>query len=322
MKTSNDVSKKWKGRGISFTNMLMKVEPKFGTDIYRTKAQNHALEEQLDVTIIKQVQQSIENKQPITIDLPVKNINRTVGAMLSHEIATRYGHAGLPDATIRINMNGFAGQSFGAFLSKGVELSLVGASNDYIGKGLSGGRIIVKVPENVSFDSGKNIIVGNTTFYGAIDGEAYINGTAGERFCVRNSGANVVIEGVGDHGCEYMTGGRAVILGNIGRNFAAGMSGGIAYIWDSEKKSQENINMEMVEIESLDEEAFQEVHTMISNHYKYTSSKRSFYILNDWQKEKKHFIKIIPTEYKKAIQKLSEEKLKNSINNLELKANG
>ena len=322
---TNDISekpsKKWKGRGIDLTNLLTKVEPKYKTNLYRTQAQYHALDAQLDNELIKQAKESIENKKATSIKTTIKNVNRTVGAMLSHEIATRYGHAGLPDATIKVQLTGFAGQSFGAFLARGIELTLIGASNDYIGKGLSGGRIIVKVSEGVSFDPSKNIIVGNTTFYGAIEGEAYLNGTAGERFCVRNSGANAVVEGVGDHGCEYMTGGTIVILGAIGRNFAAGMSGGIAYIWDCEKNARNNINMEMVNIDPMEEEDIQKIHAMISKHSEYTNSKIASYILNTFDKEKANFIKVISHEYKKALLALAEESIQTK-KNTELKVHG
>ena len=307
-------SKHWKACGIELKNILVKPTSNFNTGIYRMKAQDHGLDRQLDNEIIRKARKAIDKKEPIEINIPVRNINRSVGAMLCHEIALKYGHEGLPDKTIKINMEGFAGQSFGAFLSRGVELSLSGAANDYVGKGISGGRLIIKPPKNVSFDHSKNIIIGNTTFYGAIEGEAYINGMAGERFCVRNSGVNAVIEGLGDHGCEYMTGGRVAILGSVGRNFGAGMSGGIAYIWDKEKTFTQFANQEMIEIESLKtQEVIDEVFSMINKHYQYTASKRAGYILNNWEIESKNFLRIIPEEYKIALMKMAEQKEESEI---------
>jgi glutamate synthase (NADPH) large chain len=250
----------------------------------------------------------LENGTPVQIKTRIRNVNRTVGAMLSGEIAKRYGERGLPDGTIKIELRGTAGQSFGTFLAGGVELNLTGESNDYTGKGLSGGRLIVKVPAEVTFDPSENIIIGNTCLYGATSGEAYINGVAGERFAVRNSGAFAVIEGVGDHGCEYMTGGRVAVLGKIGRNFAAGMSGGIAYIWDPNKVAEKYINHEMVSVEYLIyDEDIAELHGMVQKHFEYTGSKRAEYILNNWSHEKDNFWKIIPEEYRKALAKLAKE---------------
>ncbi len=235
----------------------------------------------------------------------VRNVNRTVGTMLSGEVAAKFGEEGLADGTINILMHGTAGQSFAAFLAKGIDLKLIGESNDYTGKGLSGGKIIVQAPENSSFDPAENIIIGNTCLYGATSGEAYFNGLAGERFAVRNSGANAVVEGVGDHGCEYMTGGRVVILGKTGRNFGAGMSGGIAYVWDPRKTLNVYINHEMVDVEYLvNEDDINEVHRLIKNHMEHTNSKRAEYILNNWLMEKENFWKVIPGEYKKALLKL------------------
>ena len=223
--------------------------------------------------MIQKAQLALDTKKPVKIQMNVRNINRSVGTMLSYEVATKYGHTGLPDKTINIILHGFSGQSLGAFLSRGIQISLYGGANDYVGKGISGGRLIIRTAENVSFDPSKNIIIGNTAFYGAIEGEAFINGMAGERFCVRNSGAHVVVEGVGDHGCEYMTGGRVVILGEVGRNFAAGMSGGIAYIWDIEGTFKEYINQEITTIGYLeDEETNNELLSLITKHVEYTDS--------------------------------------------------
>jgi glutamate synthase (NADPH/NADH) large chain len=299
----------WKARGLDLSKPLFKPTPLHETNLYRTREQAHGLENQLDHEFIKLAQPALENGTPVYIKSRIRNINRTVGTMLSGEIAKRYGNEGLPDGTIKIELRGTAGQSFGAFLARGVELNLTGESNDYTGKGLSGGRIIVKVPPEVKFDPAENIIVGNTCLYGATSGEAYINGVAGERFAVRNSGAYAVIEGVGDHGCEYMTGGRVVVIGKIGRNFAAGMSGGIAYIWDPDKVAEKYINHGMVDVEYLIyDEDIAEVYNMVQKHYEYTGSKRAEYILKNWSTERDNFWKIIPDEYRKALAKLAREK--------------
>ena len=306
----------WKARGIDLSNPLFKPTPLYNTDLYRTKAQNHGLETQIDHKLIRLSHPALEKAEQVEIDMRVNNIDRTVGAMLSGEIARKYGSCGLPDGTIKIKMRGTAGQSFGAFLAKGIELNLIGESNDYTGKGLSGGRLIVKVPAEVTFDPAENIIIGNTCLYGATSGEAYINGVAGERFAVRNSGVYAVVEGVGDHGCEYMTGGRVAVIGKTGRNFAAGMSGGVAYVWDPEKVFPKYLNQEMVDLEYLIyEEDVNELHQMIKNHYLYTKSKRAEHILNSWEYEKDNFWKVISGEYKKALLKLSKEKSEQSKEN-------
>ncbi|MDH5721623.1 MAG: glutamate synthase large subunit, partial [Spirochaetia bacterium] len=302
-------NKHWKARGIDMSRLLERPKPAFNTGIYRLKEQDHGLENQIDLKFIQLAKKAIENKKPVKIEMPVHNLDRTVGAMLSGEIAKKYGDEGLPDNTIEINLTGTAGQSFGCFLHKGVTLALIGSANDYCGKGLSGGRVIVKVPDNVSFDPSKNIIIGNTSFYGATGGEAYINGMAGERFCVRNSGVHAVVESVGDHGCEYMTGGRVVVIGETGRNFAAGMSGGIAYVWDPDNKFLNNVNKEMVDLDPLKEpEDIDMVIHMITRHKEFTNSRRASFILSNWETESKNFIKIIPGEYKMALLKLEEEK--------------
>ena len=303
----------WKARGLDLSRILFKQIPLYKTDAYRTRGQNHAIEKQLDNELIKLSQPALQNAEKVEIKLRVKNINRTVGTMLSSEIAIKYGNVGLPDGTINILLEGTAGQSFGTFLAKGIELKLIGESNDYTGKGLSGGRLIVKVPDKVSYDPSENIIIGNTCLYGATSGEAYFNGVAGERFAVRNSGAHAVVEGVGDHGCEYMTGGRVAVLGKTGRNFAAGMSGGVAYVWDEDKQFKKYLNSQLVDVEDLSEEDFTELYEMINNHLKYTDSKRAEYLLNNWKNEKLNFLKIIPFEYKAALQKLIDEKNKKNM---------
>ena len=306
--------KHWKARGIDLSKPLFKSTPIYPTNLYKTREQDHGLDSQVDYELIKKAKPALEKGEQVKINMPVKNINRTVGTMLSSEVAKKYGSKGLPDGTITINMRGTAGQSFGTFLAGGIELNLTGESNDYTGKGLSGGRLIVKAPEEVTFDPAENIIVGNTCLYGATSGEAYINGVAGERFAVRNSGAIAVIEGVGDHGCEYMTGGRVVVLGKTGRNFGAGMSGGIAYVWDPKKEFIKYTNQEMIDIEYLiHDEDVSEVYMLVKNHYKYTNSLRAKYILNHWDYEKDNFWKVISGEYKKALQQLAKENAEKSV---------
>ena len=305
----------WKARGIDLSKPLFMPTPLYDTNLYRTRDQDHGLEKQLDYELIKLAAPALEKGTPVQITTRIRNIHRCVGTMLSGEIAKRYGDEGLPAGTIKIKLRGTAGQSFGTFLAKGIEMDLTGESNDYTGKGLSGGILSVKIPPEVTFDPAENIIAGNTCLYGATSGEAYINGVVGERFAVRNSGAYAVVEGVGDHGCEYMTGGRVVILGKTGRNFAAGMSGGIAYIWDPSKEANKYINHEMVDVEYLiyDEDAA-EVKLMIENHFRHTNSKRAEYILFNWDKERDNFWIIIPGEYKKALAKLAkEEAVKNPV---------
>ena len=299
----------WKARGLDFSRVVSSAERVFGTELHRSRDQNHELEKQLDHELIRQAAPALENKEPVRIEMAVQNIDRSVGAMLAGEVARRYADEGLPDNTIEIQMRGTAGQSFGAFINRGITLTLIGDANDYAGKGLSGGRLIVKTPEQATFDPTQNIIIGNTSFYGATAGEAYINGLAGERFCVRNSGLRAVVEGVGDHGCEYMTGGRVVVIGDTGRNFAAGMSGGIAYVWDPRRSFSTRVNQAMVDLDPLiDPEEIDFVLHMITRHKEYTDSRRAEQILQNWASEAENFVKVIPGEYKLALIKLEEEK--------------
>lgn len=299
----------WKARGLDFSKILHKPVPNFPTDLYRTKEQRHGLEEQIDNEIIRKSMAAIDHKQPVRFPMKVVNLNRTVGAMLSGKLAKKYGNEGLMEDTIQIDFDGTAGQSFGAFLSKGITFRIKGQVNDYVGKGLCGGKIIVNPDDTTGYNPGENIIVGNTCFYGATSGQAYIHGIAGERFGVRNSGAEIVVEGVGDHGCEYMTGGRMIVLGKTGRNFAAGMSGGIAYIWDKENNFKEKLNQELVDLDPMTErEEVDYVKSMIKKHIEYTNSSRAKSILENWENESKNFIKVIPKDYKKALQKVKNEK--------------
>jgi glutamate synthase (ferredoxin) len=270
--------------------------------------QDHALDKVLDFDIIKAAIPSIYRKEKTRVTFSIKNTDRSVGAILSNEISKIYGSEGLPDDTILVDFEGSAGQSFGAFATKGLSFKIHGNCNDYVGKGLSGGKLIVKVPPKATFKPEENIIIGNVALYGAITGEAYINGMAGERFCVRNSGATAVVEGVGDHGCEYMTGGTVVVLGKTGRNFAAGMSGGQAYVFDPLKQFDSGLcNMEMVALETLEETDFTAIKKLIKNHALFTNSPLAKRILEDWDNQKNHFVKVMPTDYKKALKRLAAE---------------
>ncbi|MGB4575427.1 MAG: glutamate synthase large subunit [Paludibacter sp.] len=284
----------------------------------QVKTQDHKIDKILDRELIKKSLPALDLCMPVEIKSKIRNTDRTVGAMLSGEIAKRYGQTGLPNDTIKAYFTGSAGQSFGAFLSKGVSFELTGEANDYVGKGLSGGKIIMITPKESTFEPEKNIIAGNTILYGATSGEVYINGVVGERFCVRNSGATAVVEGAGDHCCEYMTGGRTVVLGPTGRNFAAGMSGGVAYVLDEEGNFDFFCNMEMVELSLIeDSHDSKELRTMIENHYRYTNSKRAKQILDNWKEYVDKFIKVVPIEYKKVLQEEKMEAINKKIAQVE-----
>jgi glutamate synthase domain-containing protein 3 len=257
----------------------------------------------MDLQLIKQSQPALETRTPVEIEMPIHNVDRTVGAMLSGEIARRFGSQGLPDDTIRVNFKGSAGQSFGAFLANGVTLSLEGDANDYVGKGLSGGRVVVRAPREAGFVAEENMIVGNVVLYGATSGEAFFNGVAGERFAVRNSGATAVVEGVGDHGCEYMTKGLVVVLGPCGRNFAAGMSGGMAYVLDEKREfTNERCNQVSVDLEPVVEpEDVRIIRDLVTRHHELTGSKRGKMILDNWTEMLPQFIKVFPHEFKRVL---------------------
>ncbi len=303
LEQTND-SAHWKQSGIDLAMLLTPAEkPHENVGVYQTMKQDHGLEDALDNQLIELSKDALENGNKVEINLPVINTNRVVGTMLSNEVAKKYGTALLAEDTINIKLTGSAGQSLGAFLAKGISISVEGDANDYVGKGLSGGRIIVTPPENSTFIAEENIIVGNVCLYGATSGEAYFRGIAAERFCVRNSGATAVVEGIGDHGCEYMTGGRIAVLGSIGRNFAAGMSGGIAYIWDHASDLATKCNMGMVALESVTaDEDISELQTMIENHLKYTGSAVAERLLNDWDGTLSQFVKVMPTDYKRVLE--------------------
>ncbi|MCX5697994.1 MAG: glutamate synthase large subunit [Candidatus Omnitrophica bacterium] len=292
----------WKARQIDFSRILYKPEAIEGVDTHCTRKQAHGLEDVLDLKLIALANNALENAQKIRVELPINNTNRTAGAMLSGKVCKIYGEEGLPEDTIYYKFNGIAGQSFGAWLAKGVTFELEGMANDYVGKGISGGKLIIYPDKKTSYKSEENIIIGNTAFYGAITGEAYIRGKAGERFCIRNSGLMSVVEGIGDHGCEYMTGGRVIVLGSTGRNFAAGMSGGIAYVYDLNNDFRNKCNTEMVALEKLSEEDVSTVKNLLANHYRYTQSTAAKKILDTFYNESKRFIKVMPLEYKRILQ--------------------
>jgi glutamate synthase domain-containing protein 2/glutamate synthase domain-containing protein 3 len=292
----------WKAKDIDLSAIL--YYPEMPSRIARrcVQAQDHGLTDALDYKLIDHARDSIENGTPIEIKLPIRNVHRTVGAMLSGEIARRHGSAGLPDNTIRFQFSGSAGQSFGAFLAKGVTLELEGDANDYVGKGLSGGRLIVYPPRTATFQPEENILIGNVALYGATSGEAFFNGMAGERFAVRNSGARAVVEGLGDHGCEYMTRGTVVVLGKCGRNFAAGMSGGIAYVLDEKGDfAAKRCNTAGVDLEPVPAEDADLLYGIVNSHVEATDSVRGKWVLENWENMLPKFVKVFPHEYKRVL---------------------
>ncbi|TVO57595.1 glutamate synthase-related protein [Denitromonas halophila] len=325
----------WKARGLDYSRIFYRPDVPATVGRHHTEDQDHGLEKALDQELLKQAAPALERGEAVKINLPVRNLNRTVGAMLSGAVATKYGHAGLPDDTIHITLSGTAGQSFGAFLARGVTLDLVGEGNDYVGKGLSGGRIVVRPDAKFRGDTAENIIIGNTVLYGAIEGEAFFAGVGGERFAVRNSGATAVVEGVGDHGCEYMTGGTVVVLGETGRNFAAGMSGGVAYVFDEDGSFAGRCNMAQVALEPVEEEFVARQGTeegddleshgrvdvrhlgladeailkgLIEKHAQYTGSTTAKRILEHWSSYRAKFVKVMPHEYRRALAEMAAQK--------------
>jgi glutamate synthase domain-containing protein 3 len=299
----------WKAKGLGLSKILYKPRMPQAVATRCTTKQNHGIDNILDLKLIEKARPALTDGAPtksrearIKIGMDIKNTDRTTGAMLSGRVCGAFGEEGLPENTIYIKFKGVAGQSFGAFLAKGLTLELEGMANDYVGKGISGGKIIVYPNRGASFKPEENIIIGNTAFYGAISGEAYIRGVAGERFCIRNSGLLAVVEGLGDHGCEYMTGGRVVILGKTGRNFAAGMSGGIAYVYDINGDFKNKCNTDMVQLEWLTEADLETVRAMLANHHQYTNSSVAGKILSDFHNEGVKFVKVMPLEYKKVLK--------------------
>ena len=322
----------WKARHVDLSRVLYAAPANMGTEVSQTTRQDHGLDKALDRQIIARVRAALEDGAPARVELPIRNRNRSVGAMLSGEVARRHGHAGLPDGQITVALAGSAGQSFGAFLARGVTLELTGDANDYVGKGLSGGRIAVRPPREATREPTENIIVGNTVLYGAIAGEAYFEGVAGERFAVRNSGAVAVVEGVGDHGCEYMTGGVVVVLGETGRNFAAGMSGGVAYVWDPAGRFAARVNPAMVELSAIEAGRGDEdlpaaeapsvwdsgmgdplthdaarLRILVERHQRHTGSARAATLLANWEASLGQFVKVTPTDYRRALTELRAE---------------
>ena len=296
----------WKAKGVDLTPILH--QPDVGADVgrFRSQDQDHGLEKSLDVTKILAICiPAIERGEKVKAELPIINVNRVVGTITGSEITKKHGPAGLPEDTVQLKFNGSAGQSFGAFCPRGMTLELEGDANDYFGKGLSGAKLIVYPPKAATFKAEENIIVGNVAFYGATAGEAFIRGMAGERFCVRNSGVNVVVEAIGDHGCEYMTGGSVVVLGPTGRNFAAGMSGGIAYILDEEGDFASRCNMEMVGLRKFaDADEIESVWKLIQRHQAYTKSEKAAQVLADWKNFVPKFVKVLPQDYARVLASL------------------
>ena len=325
----------WKAKGLDYSRMLHMPEAGPDVSIFNNETQDHGLDKALDNKLIEQARPALERGETVKIETPVTNVNRTVGTMLSGRVAERYGHDGLPDDTIHIKLNGVAGQSFGAWVARGVTLELEGEGNDYVGKGLSGGRLVVYPPKDCPITPEENIIVGNTVLYGAISGECYFRGVAGERFSVRNSGASAVVEGVGDHGCEYMTGGIVVVLGETGRNFAAGMSGGIAYVLDEAGNFKDRCNLAMVELEPIPEEDealetldhqggdlethgkvdissdmtrydAKRLRRLIEKQARYTNSGVAHKILDNWNDYLPKFVKVMPVDYRRALEEMKQ----------------
>jgi glutamate synthase (NADPH) large chain len=293
----------WKFSKLDLSPILYKEPSSPYTALYNTEEQDHGMSEVLDWQLLEAAKPAIDKKERVQASFNIKNTDRTIGTILSNEITKKYKAEGLPEDTINFNFTGTAGQSFGAFNTNGITLELEGDANDYFGKGLSGAKLIIYPPKNATYVPEDNSIIGNVAFYGATAGNAYIRGKAGERFAVRNSGANVVVESIGDHGCEYMTAGRVVILGDTGRNFAAGMSGGLAYVYDVKNNFASNCNKEMVDLDPVNEEDAKELQTMIEQHYAYTASTVAKFVLDDFENQLQHFIKVFPTDYKKVISK-------------------
>ncbi|MFN2138855.1 MAG: glutamate synthase large subunit, partial [Candidatus Promineifilaceae bacterium] len=302
------VDSHWKAAGIDLSAVLFQPDMPAEIGRYQSIKQDHGLEKTLDYQKLLAIcEPALEHRQHVEATLEVRNVHRAVGTMVGSELSRRYGAEGLPDDTIKLHFFGSAGQSFGAFMPRGMTFYLDGDANDYLGKGLSGGKIIVRPPESATFVPEENIIIGNVAFYGATGGEAYVRGVAGERFCVRNSGVSAVVEGLGDHGCEYMTGGRVAVLGRTGRNFAAGMSGGIAYVLDSDGDFHTRCNLQMVDLEPVkDEQDIRELNDMIWQHAFHTGSKVAWHILNNWDETRRHFVKVFPKDYRRMLEKIAQ----------------
>jgi glutamate synthase (ferredoxin) len=292
----------WKAHGLDLRPLLYMPDLPASVARHRVRAQDHGLDVALDNDLIAKSRPALELRMPVEINAFIRNADRTVGTMLGSEVTRKYGAAGLPDDTIRIAFTGSAGQSFGAFIPRGMTMTLVGDANDGFGKGLSGGKLAVFPPRTATFEPENNVVIGNVALYGATSGEAYVRGRAGERFAVRNSGAHAVVEGIGDHGCEYMTGGRVVVIGPTGRNFAAGMSGGTAYVYDANGDFPKRCNLGMVELEPLLEEDLDLITTMIGRHVEQTRSEYAAALLAEWPAHEKRFVKVMPRDYRRVLE--------------------
>jgi glutamate synthase domain-containing protein 3 len=298
----------WKAKHLDFSALLTHSDPNGKTTLRCVRHQDHELSGSLDNELIKLSENTLTKKKPVVIEIPIRNINRTVGTMLSSEVTRRFGSIGLPEDTIQLNFKGSAGQSLGAFLAPGITIRVEGDANDYVGKGMSGGKIIVNPYQESTFKAHENIIAGNVILYGATGGEMYLHGMVGERFAVRNSGSTAVVEGVGDHGCEYMTGGTVVVIGQTGVNFGAGMSGGIAYVYDEHEWFGMKCNLDMVDLESVWIKEDKDIlRTLLEKHLKYTQSTRAKDILDNWESRLPLFVKVMPMEYKKSLEKIRQE---------------
>jgi glutamate synthase (NADPH/NADH) large chain len=306
----DDAVAHWKTAGLDLRAILHQPENRYSQSLHRTVEQDHGLDRALDQELIRLAKPALDEREPVRIELPIRNVNRTVGTMLGHEVTKRFGGDGLPDDTISISFSGSAGQSFGAFVPRGMTLELRGDANDYFGKGLSGGRLLVMPPEDSHLVAEENIVAGNVCLYGATAGEAFIRGRVGERFAVRNSGATAVVEGVGDHGCEYMTGGKVVVLGPTGRNFGAGMSGGEAFVWDTDESFANHVNFEMVDLDSLDEDDRLWLRSAIARHLELTGSAVAERLLADWSASVEQFWKVMPEDYKRVLRAAAEAEAK------------
>jgi len=305
---ADDAIDHWKARGVDLTNVLAPADAPPDVPRRRVRAQDPVLDDHLDHALIELARPALEDGQPVELGIEVENRHRTVGGLLSGEVARRHGAEGLPDDTILVHAQGSGGQSFGAWLAPGVTLDLEGDANDFAGKGMSGGVLAVRPPEAATFKAEENVVVGNTVLYGATSGRAFFRGLAGERFAVRNSGVSAVVEGVGDHGCEYMTGGRVVVLGPTGRNFAAGMSGGIAYVLDREGNFPDRCNPELVELETPSAEDFEEIRALVEEHRDRTLSTVATSVIADWDRLIGTWVKVMPTDYKRALAQRQAER--------------
>lgn len=297
----------WKYRQLDLSAILFKQPVEESVGQYKRVEQDHGIASVLDRKLIVQAKLALENGQKVSSIFPIQNTDRAVGAMLSNEISKRYKGKGLPDGSIEYRFRGSAGQSFGAFGAPGLQFTLEGEANDYFGKGLSGGKLVVVPDREAKFEPQENIIIGNVAFYGATSGEAYIKGMAGERFCVRNSGVKAVVEGIGDHGCEYMTGGVVVVLGETGKNFAAGMSGGVAYVYNPAGNFEKRVNLEMVDLDPMEDDDFELLRRMLRNHFSFTSSKVAREMLENWDIQREFFTKVMPRDYKAVLAKRAEK---------------